>query len=407
MGSIEFKNRLQLRDKTEGVKRRENLAKEELKDSTPFPMPVVYEDIDKEMKLWVENELDISFEGKRLPTMVLYSNQRFSEYLQSWKFVDENENLILNFKTISRENNPKSGTINGNTKNIPGDRTYLMKRVQAKDVNNRQYYIDYRMKQPIGIDLVYRISIMTNKYELINDFNLLVNEKFKAIDCYIMPNGHFMSMVLNDISDESEYSIDDRQFYSQSYNITLRAYIMTEENFIVEEKPLLKFMGFEGETSKSSVEIEDLPTDCPYNPYYYQPVKLTIEISECCEKIRFHLDSDFNIDFIKVNQNLRGFKLFINDTETGDTEIYIVTKEDKEEGGIFYNNDYINVGDKYVIPNLNLKNGDEIKICGLKRIKAGIDTLFEFYGCDPSVILDENIDYKENNSGEIDIECEK
>ena len=42
-----------------------------------------------------------------------------------------------------------------------------------------------------------------------------------------------MSMKLNDISDKSEYSIDDRKFYSQSYSILVRAYIITEKDFRV------------------------------------------------------------------------------------------------------------------------------------------------------------------------------
>ena len=67
-------------------------------------------------------------------------------------------------------------------------------------------------------------------YELLNEFNLMMNDKFKSIQCYIRPNDHFIPMILNDISDESEYSIDNRQYYSQTYNITVKAYIITEDD---------------------------------------------------------------------------------------------------------------------------------------------------------------------------------
>lgn len=409
MGSRNFKNVLRLAERSYGKERRKNLTKEELKDSTPFPNPVVYEDIDAEMHRWVEEDLMITFEDKRLPTMDLFSNQRFSEYLQSWDYVDENNNLILNFKTISRENNPKSGTINGETKNIPGERTFLMKRVEAKDDNNRRYFIEYRMKQPFSIDLIYNISIMTDKYELINKFNLLVNEKFKAIDCYIRPKGHYMSMVLNDISDESEYNIDDRQFYSQTYNITVRAYIVTEENFITEEKPFLKFIGFEGETHPNTaiVEVEDASQPCPINPYYYQPVKLDVEMGECCDKVKFTLDFDFSAYYLKVcTDNVKKFRLFINDTEVEFTILY-VKEEDKEEGGIFYEYDDFNVGDRYVVLNMELSEGDEIKISGLHRLLAGIDSRFEFFGQDKTIILDEEKDYDEAEEKDMGLICEK
>jgi hypothetical protein len=163
--SRSYKNILKLRNKSHGIERRENLAKEIVKDSTPIPQPLEYEDIDKEFNRWVKEDLYITYEGEELPTFALFSNQRFSEFLQSWDEVDEKKNLILNFKTITRENNPKSGNLNGNTKNIPGDYYILMKRVEAYDKANRRYFIDYKVKQPFAVDFIYTVGIVTNKYE--------------------------------------------------------------------------------------------------------------------------------------------------------------------------------------------------------------------------------------------------
>ena len=84
-----YKNTLLLRGSAYGQERRKNIAKEILKDSTPLPQTLLYRDIDEEFKNWVENDLRISFEGSDIPTMALYSNQRFSEYLQSWNNVDD------------------------------------------------------------------------------------------------------------------------------------------------------------------------------------------------------------------------------------------------------------------------------------------------------------------------------
>ena len=211
--SRNYKNIIKLRRNVVGKERRENLVKEVLQDATPLPQPLEYEDIDKEFERWVSEDLDISFEEQKLPTYLMLSNQRFSEYLQSWQNVDDKKNLILNFKTITRENNPKAGTIVGDTRNIPGDIDFLINRVFSVDRYGNRYYTDYRMKQPMSVDLIYTVSIFTNKYQLLNEFNLMMNEKFKAIDCYIRPNGHFIPMKLTDISDESEYNIDDRRYY--------------------------------------------------------------------------------------------------------------------------------------------------------------------------------------------------
>ena len=325
-----YKNILKLRPGAYGPERRMNLAKEVLKDSTPLPKPLEYKDIDEEFKRWVDEDLAISFEGSKLPTIALFSNQRFSEYMQSWQNVDDKKNLLLNFKTITRENNPKGGTIVGNTRNIPGERTVLMRRVEAYDKANRKYYIDYRVKQPISVDFIYTVSIVTNKYELINEFNLMINDKFKSIDCYIRPKGHYIPMKINDISDESEYSIDNRQFYSQSYSKTVMGYIMPEDSFSVEERPELKFLGYEGDKEKSAyADIEEMP--CSYtedSPYAYVPINLIIHFEDCQDSYKFVIDTNFHAKNI-VLDNVRYFKIYVNDTETVLDENFEVKKDDE------------------------------------------------------------------------------
>lgn len=298
--SLKYKNIIKLNTTSFGKERRENLTKEELRNSSPFPNPLVYEDYDEEFKRWVEEDLDISFENEKLPTFVLLSNQRFSEYMQTWQDVDNKKNMVLNFKAISRENNPQQGTIVGGTRNIPGNRTYLIKRVKAYDKNHRIYYIDYRMRQPFSIDLKYTVSIVTNKYELLNEFNILIQDKFKAIDCYIRPKGHFVAMKLENVSDESEYSIDNRQFYSQSFDITVMAYIITEDSFIVEEKPRLIFELSEDLEHKSYAQIEDY-SECVEDNIYdseydYLPTILTVTFGPCSTECKFTVDADFKLE---------------------------------------------------------------------------------------------------------------
>ena len=67
--------------------------------------------------------------------------------------------------------------------------------------------------------------------------NELMHYEFSAIDCYISPNDHPMSMTLEDVSDNSEYAIDDRKYYSQTYKIKVRGYIIRKEDYKVERIP--------------------------------------------------------------------------------------------------------------------------------------------------------------------------
>ena len=322
-----YKNRLRLKGSAYGTERRKNIAKEIVKDSTPLPKTLLYKDIDEAFCEWVKKDLFIAFEGEEIPTISLFSNQRFSEYMQSWQNVDDKKNLILNFKAITRENNPKSGTIVGQSKNIPGEHSIVMKTVEAYDKNNRKYYIDYRLKQPMAVDFIYTVSLLTNKYELLNEFNLMINDKFKSINCYIRPNGHFIPMKLNDISDESEYSIDNRQFYSQSYNITVMGYIITEDDYIVEERPEVKFVGFEGDR-KTYADIEEFPV-CNTNPNYsYVPINITVCFEMCKTSYKFVIDTDFQAKNV-VLENVRSYKVYVNDIETNIDENFKVKENDE------------------------------------------------------------------------------
>lgn len=225
------------RHHSHGVERRRNMSKLILEHGTPLPKPIEYSDIDEEMFKWVDKKIPLVYDGKRLPTYKLYSTQRISEYLQEWDKLDETGNPIINFKTITRENNPQKGENQGNYFNIPGHKDFAMFYVPILQENGTEAFDKYTMKQPFQVNFIYSISVISNKIEIINEMNELMHYEFNAIDAYISPNGHPMSMVLEDISDNSEYAIDDRKYYSQTYKVKVRGYIIRKEDFHVERIP--------------------------------------------------------------------------------------------------------------------------------------------------------------------------
>lgn len=164
-----------------------------------FPKPLEYEDIDKAVLEFVDTKIDIEFDGKKIPTFTWYSNQRFNEYSQSWQHTDENGNLLLNFKTVSRDNNPETGDNQGGLWNIPGDRYYTLRIRNVMDDNGTEHYEIYSMKQPFAVDLMYRINFITDKFAMLNVFNQKINKLFSARQCYIRPNDHFIPMVIDSV----------------------------------------------------------------------------------------------------------------------------------------------------------------------------------------------------------------
>lgn len=341
-----FLNNFKTRRVAIGNERRRNNIRLLTSDVANFPLCVEYEDIDKEVNKWL-NELEITHEGKRLPVYKLFSNQKIGEYSQSWKHVDEVGNLLLNFLAVTRDNNPKKGNNQGSSFNIPGNRNYPLYIKPILSDDGLEEYELYSMKQPMSIDFSYSITLITNKYQLLNKVNTIIQDKFKAINCYIFPNTYPMPMKLDDVSDESEYTIDDRKYYSQTYKITLMAYIIKKDDYIVTKIPSKLAMRLIGSevgyitSKKSSIEIEEEEDDnckVDYNTdrYLAKTIKITMRIPRCEFKIEFENDTNFTVFDIETKH------VYPNSID------------------LYVNNEYVNVYDE--TSEIVFQKGDIIRI---------------------------------------------
>lgn len=337
MGLIQpkpFLNKIKLRNKSIGTERRRNLSKIILEKGTPFPTPITYEDIDSAFIEWVKDGLEISCDGKRLPTYKLFSNQRISEYTQTWSQKDDSGNIVMNFKTITRENNPKKGSENGNLFNIPGDRFYNMFCVPTLQENGTEAYDLYQMRQPFNVDFIFTLSIVTNKYELLNRFNEKVLNEFKSLQKYISINGHNMPMTLLDISDESDYSIDDRKYYSQSYKISLRAYIIREEDFRVISVPSRVKINVGGNENRKN-RVADNVVDTGNVKFHLDRI---VSDNPCIDDAKIVLDkSEETAPHVEINC-------------VEEKEVLINGKKPSEVGKVYNNPDYY---DEYFVEDPN------------------------------------------------------
>lgn len=382
-----FMDKFRLRHHAQGIERRRNMSKIILEKGTPFPKSIEYSDIDEAMYKWVDEKIKIVYDGKRLPTYKLYSIQRLSEYLQSWDKQDDTGNPIINFKTVTRELNPQKGENQGNYFNIPGHKNFAMFYVPVLQENGTEAYDKYTMKQPFSVNFIYTVAIISNKMEIINEMNELMHYEFSAIDCYISPNDHPMSMTLEDVSDESEYTINDRKYYSQSYKIKVRGYIIRKEDYSVERIPSRLIMsshdsdasgivnrrgknrrpdekvvfmeGFKDseqyeemridalndeevcepipiEEKDRPIEIEEETNDndkccIKEDEFYHKIMKIMIKFDDCTEEVSFTIDKDMVLETIETD-NVYDFKLLVNG------ELMDLDNEVK-----FYENDEITV----------------------------------------------------------------
>lgn len=364
-----YMDKLKLRHHAYGIERRRNMSKMILENGTPLPKPIEYSDIDEAMYKWVDERIRITYDGKRLPTYKLYSTQRLSEYLQTWDKQDDTGNPIINFKTVTRELNPQKGESQGNYFNIPGHKDFAMFYVPVLQENGTEAYDKYTMKQPFAVNFLYSVAIISNKMEIVNKMNELMQYEFSAINCYLSPNDHPMSMTLDDISDESEYTINDRKYYSQTFKIKVRGYIIRKEDYSVERIPSrfvisshdsdasgivtrkgrnrredekVVFMeGFDDnpeayeriktETLAKDDHCEVIPIDDKDKPniipeilddsdnccektdkYYHKIMKVMMKFDGCTTELSFVIDKDMVLETIETS-NVYDFKLLVND----------------------------------------------------------------------------------------------
>lgn len=365
--SLDNINYIELREVVEGRERVRDIMKMPLNNSTLIPNTVTYKDIDSAVKEWLNDMIRmVGDDGRAFPTMTLFSNQRFSEYAQSWLYTDENKNLLLNFKTITRENNPQYGSIQNRYYNIPGEKYYTLTKIRVLDDNGSESLRVIKMRQPLSVDIIYKISIFTNKYESLNEFNTKINRLFSSRQTYINANGYYMSMILESINDESEYKIDDRQFYSQSANVKVLGFLITEDDFRVEEVPLkfsVNIDGFKKKIKKPEAEIEE----CDYeNPYYYKPIELTLTYPICkTNKCDFKIDIDFVCTEMILKENVNNnFKVLVNGEEINKVTPF------------------------------SFKENDEISVIIKKKI-LDKNSILIFKGYDPNEVYDKCLDNPE------------
>lgn len=358
-----FKNR----NTSYGWKRRAGMTMRLMDDQANFPRTLGYEDIDKAVLKWVE-DIDLTYDGKRLNTYRLFSNQRMSEYGQTWKNLDDKGNLDINFKTITRESNPQKGEIYGGNYNIPSEITFPVGERLVVDENGVECLERYSMRHPVAVNLVYNVSVFTNAYKMLNKMNSIMHREFYGLEKYIFPNGFAIPMELNSVSDESEYTIDDRKYYSQTFQIKVMGYVISEEDYVVKKIPTRVRVAAQssGSDSCDKYEATDLLTTpvavettegCETKVELQQPDTtglveevmeggsdaVTVEIEEMCgrqvcwegtederyvgRKIvvraemdycqqNFEFDSEYNMELEAVEiDNIKSYKLFVNGFE--------------------------------------------------------------------------------------------
>jgi hypothetical protein len=301
--------------------RRRELAEYITKDGTYLPKSVLHADLDRGMLDFVKNELQITSEGKIVPMVdILLTTQNWSQFTETWSFVDTDFNAKPPFITVVRQPEVKYGTNPSLLYTIPNRKQFYFAVVPTWNGNQKGADV-YTIPQPVPVDINYSVKIICNRMRELNQFNKVVLQKFSSRQAYTFIKGQYVPIVSTNISDESVMDIDKRKYYIQNYDFTMLGYLIDEEEF--EVKPAisraLQIFEVDTNTKKKKPEPKEPQNKSYFNlSFNYEPyqtsysltmdytVDMTLESSENIESYDVYINGDFygtGINQIPINTN--------------------------------------------------------------------------------------------------------
>ena len=211
--------------------RREQLLEKINKDGTYLPKSILHADLDGGMLNFVQNDLQTIVDGQVIPMVdILITSQNWSQFTETWNFQDLDSNVSPPFITVVRNPEVKFGTNPALIYNIPNRKQYFYAQVPTWDGNRNGMDI-YKIPQPVPVDITYSVKIICNRMRELNALNKNILEMFASRQAYTTIKGHYIPIIMNNITDESVMSIDKRKYYIQSYDFTMLGFLIDENEF--------------------------------------------------------------------------------------------------------------------------------------------------------------------------------
>ena len=284
--------------------RREQLLEYIKEDGTYLPKSVLHADLDRGMLDFVKTELEVVTAGKVVPLLdIIITSQNWSQYLETWKFVDLDYNPSPPFITVVRTPEVKYGTNPSLQYTIPNRKQFYYASVPTWNGNEQGMDI-YTIPQPVPVDINYQVKIICNRMRELNQLNKIVMQTFSSRQAYTFIKGQYVPIIMNNVSDESQMNIDSRKYYVQSYDFTMLGYLIDEEEF--EVKPAIQRMTqlIEVDTSLRKQRREKYPE----NPDTFEMPFLFVSGNTILNDI---IDFTANMTLISTD-NVDTFDVYIN-----------------------------------------------------------------------------------------------
>jgi hypothetical protein len=320
--------------------RREELLDKINKDGTYLPKSLLHADLDRGFLDFVKEDLKTVVSGKEVPVVdILLTTQNWSQFTETWNFEDLDKNVSPPFITTIRTPEVKYGTNPSLIYNIPNRKQYYYAQVPTWD--GQRHGVDvYKIPQPVPVDITYSVKIVCNRMRELNKLNQIVLEKFSSRQAYRNIKGHYIPIVMNNVSDESVMDLEKRKYYIQSYEFTMLGFLIDEDEFEI--------------TPAVSRVLNVIETDTQVQRKNRRP-----EIFE---------EDTTNLEILFITGNTS-----VNETFFYDTDLNLLKTKNVDFFDVYINDDFYGSD----IEELIINNGDRVKV-NVGKINENEESLIIF-----------------------------
>jgi hypothetical protein len=284
-------------------------------DGTYLPKSVLHADLDRGMLDFVKEELKVVIAGSVVPMLdIIITTQNWAQYTETALFTDLDYNPSPPFITVVRQPEVKYGTNPSLQYTIPNRKQFYYASVPTWNGNEQGMDI-YTIPQPVPVDIKYSVKIVCNRMRELNQLNKIVMQTFSSRQAYTFIKGQYVPIIMDNVSDESQMTIDSRKYYIQNYDFTMLGYLIDEEEF--EIKPAIQRITqlFEVDTTTRRQRINKFPK----NPDNFENNFLFVSGNTVLTDV---IDYSANMNVLSLD-NVSTFDVYINNDFYG-TNIQVI-----------------------------------------------------------------------------------
>jgi hypothetical protein len=200
----------------------------------------------------------------------------------------------------------------------------------------------YTIPQPVPVDINYSVKIICNRMRELNQLNKVVMQTFSSRQAYTFIKGQYVPIIMNNVSDESQMSLESRKYYVQSYDFTMLGYLIDEEEF--EVKPAIQrvtqlFEIDNNRLNKRRQQFPENPDNFENNFLFVVGNTILVDVIDFTANMQLVGTENVSSYDVYINNDYYGSDVNLIQITTNDTlRIQVIKEDDSLDGKIIFEN---------------------------------------------------------------------